>query len=65
MAKYAEEVKAMPFMWEKKITPTSSLEDKLSAISILEEELKPIYEGMREARRRVGKAPKSSDGETD
>ena len=65
LSKYAEEVKAMPFVWVKKITPTSSLEAKLSAISILEEEIKPIYEGMREARRRIGKAPKSSDGETD
>eukprot|EP00439_Symbiodinium_sp_Y106_P031524 s2134_g3.t2 len=65
LSKYAEEVKAMPFVWVKKITPTSSLEAKLSAISILEEEIKPIYEGMREARRRIGKAPKSSDGEKD
>ncbi|CAE7329044.1 unnamed protein product [Symbiodinium sp. CCMP2592] len=66
LTKYVDDVKVMPSEWDKKIHPASSLEDKLSAISLLEEDLKPINEGMREARRRIGKAPKqSSDAETD
>ncbi|CAE7233319.1 unnamed protein product [Symbiodinium sp. CCMP2592] len=66
LTKYVDDVKVMPGEWDKKIHPASSLEDKMSAISLLEEDLKPINEGMREARRRIGKAPKqSSDAETD